>query len=242
MPYRRRSSYSRSNRYRRRVAPRTNKVKKLVDGHTVKSLPERLIEQGAPIVSTVSAIASTVGRIMSMINVEHKYIDVNAVPSTDFATPAITPLTLCAQGDNDTQRNGNSTLGQDISIRVLSTKNPNNESRIRVVIFIDKECDGALPTLANLMETTATINSKFNKDFTKRFVVLKDKFINLTTNNPLQVTKFFVKTPYHVYYDGVSAAIGDAKENQMFILCWSTVGGANTPGVDIYSRFNFTDN
>lgn len=232
----------------RRVGRRTNRVKRLVDGHGVLSKAERMISTGASTAATVASLARNVGTIMSMINTEVKYNDVTDSGiffDNTLATGTVVPLTLTTLGDTDNQRNGSQILGKDLSIKFTLDWNPDNITPItaRVIVFCDKEYDGVVPTGTQLLEAPGNVLSAFNKDNTKRFAILKNATYDLFANTAQVHDKIYLKVPFHIFYDTSEGDVVDGKENQIFIAFMSDViTGGDLPTFSFYSRFNFYDN
>lgn len=241
--------YAKRRYYRKRGRkPFVKKTKKLVTG-----AGPTLLEKIASYAGPVASVAKAVLPIVAAINTEQKYLDVSAAVTTaTFASPYIVNLSALATGTSDITRIGNSILCKDLSIRPrviqLATASTLNKNYVcRIVVFVDKMQNGTAPTLAQLMESTATIMSKFNKDYTDRFVILHD---NIYTMHPhysgaeyrQDEIKYFNKLDFHTRYLGSTAADADQGPNALYIMYWpesTTSGDFNVGG---YSRLNFTDN
>lgn len=226
---------------RRRAPPRRryvrqSRTRQLINGRGTTSA-ERLATYGG----AIGQLARTVYGITQLVNSEPKYVDVDIGLSFSTAGQVVL-LSGLAQGNSDITRNGNSVLGKDIQCKFVLTKNASASQTIcRLIWICDKECDGANPTLANILVGTVPAVGMLNKDFTKRFVVLKDTMHCLDANNQIVEDKLYIKYPIHMYYDGSTAAVSDCKENQVFLLMVSNEA-TNTPTLTAHSRINFYDN
>jgi len=236
MPYSRRR-YS-SKRYTPRKTTRRQRIKKWAGEKP--SLMDKIARYAGP----VGKIAKTVGGIIQMINPEKKYVDntssLISVPNTGVAVATYTTM---AQGLGDQARNGNTIKGVSISGKMYLQKNINVQTTgIRLMWVLDKECDGSIPSLSQILDNVDIV-SGVNRDYSKRFVLLKDKMLTLNDGGgQTKFQKFFFPTDFHVHYDGSSAAITDAKENQVFLFAVSDQTSDYAPLLTHFGRFNFYDN
>lgn len=233
--YNRGYNQRRGRRYRRKYT-RVDRVNKLVTGRG-PNLMQKMGNYGG----AVGRIAKTVYGLQRMINSEAKFID-TAVSINPVSTGTITLLTAIATGDDDSNRNGNSILGKDVSSRIQLTLNASaTATYIRLMLIVDKQCDGVLPAVTDVLQTASTV-SPLNKDFSNRFVVIRDKLYSLDTVSSRTLTdRMYSKVSFHLHYDGATAAIADCKENQLYLLTISSEA-TNTPALVSYWRFNYYDN
>lgn len=202
-----------------------------------------VIEKIARYAGPIGTIAKTVGGIMHMVNCEAKYVD-NASAVTTIPTTGtfVATYTTMPQGLGDQARNGNSIKGKGINAKMLLFKNSSvASSTVRLMWVLDKECDGALPSITNILDNVDVV-SGLNKDFSKRFVVLKDKVITLSDGaGTNRYYKQYIPTDFHVHFDGASSAITDAKENQVYLIA---IGDQLTalPNILHWGRFTYYDN
>lgn len=235
MPYKR--NFRKQN-FRRRPKRKTkaDRTKQLVDGKPPGKL-EMIAKQYA---GPMGTIARSLYGISKLINSEHKFIDSSNTTALSSAGSVIL-LSGVAQGTTDITRIGNSLIFQDLVFNYdIEASNLVFTTNVRVMLIIDKELDGALPTAANILQAV-NVRSPMNMDFSKRFVVLKSKNHAFSLNGSSTVAKkIYVKLPFHGYYDGATAAVGDCKENQILLLLVSDQP-TNTPSISYYSRIKFTD-
>lgn len=229
-------------RFRRRFRRRSrrfiptgpvNPGKRMVDGTATK-----WISTG---VRAIPYLIKTVRMMKGLINSELHYLDTTETDNVS-SSGDISGLTLMATGDTDVTREGNKILAHDVYVRGYAQIHTSAlQSIVRIILFVDKECDGVAPTVANVLQTTSYL-SPLNQNFSKRFVVLHDRSMALNdTGENSKPFKFYVKVPFHIHYDGTSANITDAKENQIFLLLISNES-TNTPVVNWYARFKWYDN
>lgn len=237
MVYRKR--YGRRYRPRRVVGGRRRNAIKRWAGEK-PTVMDKIARYAGPI----GRIAKTVGGIMQMINPEVKYVDNGSAvtPVTNTGTVLATYTTM-AQGLGDQARNGNTVKGKSISGKMHIVKSSSVvTSAIRFLWVLDKECDGALPTLSQILDSV-DLTSGLNKDYSKRYAILKDKVFTLNDGGgQSRFTKFYFPTDFHVHFDGTSAAITDAKENQVFLFALSDQLLSTAVNVQHFGRFNYYDN
>ena len=175
-------------------------IGKLVNGRVPLSMPERMLKAGAPYMKVIPALAKGIGRLSSIINSELHYLDTTAAPSVS-SSGTISLLTGVAIGDTDITREGNKVMSHDLNVRFHCYLHASaTVSQIRLMIVCDKECDGAVFTVANLLQVVGPL-SPLNQDYSKRFVILYDKMITLDTSGQRNRTwKKYIKTPFHIHY------------------------------------------
>jgi len=211
-----------------------DRVKKLVDGKP----PGRLELIAKNYIGPIGTIARTVAGIASAINVEDKLINVTST-ATVGSSGSIALLTGLAQGLGDNDRVGNKLLLQSIYFNLIASQNPiATTTFLRVILFVDKECDGAAPAVADVIGPTPSVVNPINEDLSKRFVILKNKVFNMNLNGTMTgKLKVFQKLPFHTFYDGATSGLSDLKENQLFLLLISDQA-TNSPSVSYYSIVN----
>lgn len=236
MPYRR-SNFRRSNRKRPMRKPKQDRVKRLVDGKPIS----RLEQIARSYIGPIGTIAKTVAGITQAINTEEKFHDASAttvIPSTG----SISIISVMAQGTGDNERIGTKVIFQNITFNgVLTASNTATSTFVRLILLVDKEFNQALPAVADVLQAVNVV-SPLHEDNTKRFVVLKNKLMNMSnTGQNNAKMKFFIKLPFHGFYDGGGATAADCKENQILLLLVSDQA-VNTPSLHWFSRIKYTDN
>lgn len=235
----RRGSFRRSGRRYGRTTVRT---KKLVDGHSPYTSAERMLNSGAGIARTVGALVKDVSTVMSLVNSETKYNDV-LVTAADPTITTITPMTYIAEGDDETQRNGRSILGKDITVRYGFNLESGGPNVFMCAIVCDKENpQDALPTLAQIFENPLSPYTPILKDAADRFVIVKKQMFYLNTvSRTTHVGKMYVKVPFHIKYDDTDNTYLSADKNHLY-FCVISDALAGDSVYTMYSRFNFLDN
>lgn len=253
MPYKRNSR--RKSNYKPGVPTKrkyVNKTKKLVTGQG-----PTLLEQIASYAGPVASVAKAVLPVIGAINTEAKFYDSVSSGAVTFAAPVFFNMSATTQGTTENNRIGNSILSKNISCRInlantWTAADDGQWARMRYVIFVDKNQAGSVPTLAQLMTNTTSLNSPFNKNYTDRFVILKDKMITFNPQDRLVpaggvqtfiFNKYFKQLDFHTRYIGTSSANADQGQNALFFFAWYQANTATqTSAVSCYSRLNFTDN
>lgn len=239
-------AYKKRYRKRRTGKGRTRggKTKKLVTGQKQPTLLETI----ASGIGGVATVAKAVLPIVSAINTENKYIDTVSNQAVSLAAPMIQCLNLCPQGTDENNRIGNSMLLRDLNIRISIIPNFSTDrfNLMRMIIFVDKQQVGNVtgaPTAAQLLQNSGNIDSPFNRNFTDRFVIIKDKRLVISLDGDKQsiFTKVYKKLEFHARYIGTGATSASLGNNALYIYITSTQV-TTLPTAYIYSRVNFTDN
>lgn len=250
MPYKK--NFRPRKRYNRKRAY-VNKTKKLVVGHGPTML-ER-IASGA---GSVAKLAGAVAPIISMINTEEKFYDIGTtLTSLTSGTPAIACMSQMAQGVTEQGRIGSSILGKNLACRFgfrtswATASNGSGIARYRLTIFSDKAQAGTLPTTAQLFQDNTNINLPMNRNFTDRFVIIKDKYITTNAQHAIfstgsidqyQFTKWFKKLDFHIRYIGTDATSASSGQNALYYCIWSVSDTNVSCKYESYTRLNYTDN
>lgn len=191
-----------------------------------------------------------------LMNVEYKYIDTTPYSGTVLDTTGlISHLSPCATGTSSTTRNGNSILAKSISIKAVFSAGTIS-CRARMILFLDKVSNGALPAITDLL-LADTVISRYNDDNAgSRFIILADKVINLgffaSTGGatpyysapPLNKTvSIYKKLRNHIKYDGTSTAIADVTTGHyyLYVVC-ERASASGAQGLQATSRLMFIDN
>jgi len=175
---------------------------------------------------------------------EFKVID--SVGSTTVSTTGtLTLLNGLAEGDSATTRDGRQVLFKSIQLFLRGTMNGSaTNTTIRSIIFMDKQPNETAPTMASLLATTVAggVDAYRNLDNRKRFVILHDSRMILTTDFSERVHEHYKKMSLVTQYDsGNAGTIADITSNSLYLLqvCDEAT---NTP-VQIFNvRLRFIDN
>lgn len=221
---------------------RVNRPAKMVTGKDPTPYPLQLLNKGASMYSTLSALTKQVAGLARMINTEDKYIDLTT-SSTVSSTGTVFALNGVAQGLTDITRIGNKIRGKDVLCRGVFAINASaTNTLIRAILFCDKQYNGADPAVSDVLGS-ASVLAPLNRDNTERFVILKDQLISLVVSqdNAQKTTKWYKTIPWHMYYSGTDATDASLQTNALCILLLSNEA-TNVPSFSIISRVKFYDN
>jgi hypothetical protein len=153
-----------------------------------------------------------------------------------------------ASGSSASQRIGRKVTVTKVSARGTWRMNAASTggSPLRVVIFYDKQSNGALATETDMMneDTYHSFNNLSNRD---RFVVLADVFtdpISLNANANSHTWKVNWKGSLEmVFNQGTDSSIGSIQSGAIYIMFAQTgdIAGASGPDVTWASRVRYTD-
>ncbi len=167
---------------------------------------------------------------------EHKFFDTAVGPLTSAATGAIFLDSICKipQGVTENTRIGRKCTLKTISMRGTvklpsQTSKNTTQDRIRYIIYLDKQANGAIGTVLGLLEST-TVDAFRNLAETGRYTVLADKTIAIntlcgggdgTTEDYGIVTRNFwfnKKCNIPLEFSGVTGALTELRSNNIGIM------------------------
>ncbi len=149
-------------------------------------------------------------------------------------------LNIVAQGTTESTRIGRHMVIKKIHLRgflylVESTAKGDTADRVRIIIGLDTQANGAAATIAQIL-TTAAIDSFRNLQYHKRFRILYDKFHTIhaqvgggngTTEDygrAYKNFKFHKNCNIDVIYDDITGAITEQQGNNIFVMAISESG------------------
>lgn len=154
---------------------------------------------------------------------------------------------LCeiAEGVNDSDRTGVQCTLRSIAYKLFFLAG-NTDACVRVTMFRDTQANGTLPTSLQLYEDAtsgggALIVSAMNNDNIKRFRILQDYHVLLSTNwRPVACVKRFKRLGTRMRFSGPSALSTDIISGGLwFAMTSNTAGGGANPTVELASRIRF---
>lgn len=201
--------------------------------------------------SLAKRTAVGLNEIRKLINVEHKFIDVNT-DLTCTQTGTVGYLTSIGQGDNITDREGDSIKVQSFSIRGHVRRDSAAASTavdvVRLLVVRDLQNQGAAPTAADVLETLGTSKSPYQyvdflngNDLNKRFTIVWEYYTSLDLYHPIKTYEFSTNHDCHVFYRGSTSAQTSAGNGTYYLIAVSSANTA-TPILECTSRLRFTDN
>lgn len=182
--------------------------------------------------------------------IEKKYLDsvFTATTATTAGYMIAATLLTIPQGTTEVTRVGGKINITNVNIRGV-LEGPvglaNVPDQVRVILFWDKQCNGAQPVVTDLLKT-ANYLSYLNMDNVERFQIIKDKLYMVDvvgwdgTNAlykqlPLKVN---YKCNVPIHYSSTTGAVAEIKSNNLGILFISQLGKASFA---FNCRVKFTD-
>jgi len=190
-----------------------------------------------------------IGWLMSVVNVEYKYID--TLFNANVMTNGIGSQSLlngCATGNTAVTRTGQSTKMYRLSVNLIVHVGVTTPVNCRALIFIDKAVNGATTAVGSVFQSAVT-----GSDYTtacanvatvgSRIVFIHDETFSLNTANDLQLPiKMVIPLNMHTKYNtGSAGTVADISENALY-LCMMSNAGATQPDFTGSVRFEYTDN
>jgi len=176
---------------------------------------------------------------------EEKNLDVNATLDP-LTTGVLTLLTGISQGTDVGNRVGDVIKVTKISWMGRLALNPSvtSFSTVRMILIRDMENDGAVPSMADMLETiggSAAVRSPINFLNRKRFSILWDQIFVLDPNTHYsEILRGEIVLNKTVRYRGTGNTVAAAAEGAMF---WLTISdeSANAPVMGAYTQLQFID-
>ncbi len=185
--------------------------------------------------------------VKGLVNVEFKEINTQRNGASLSTTISITTPSILAQGDLKTQRGGNKVRFKSIHRKgFFSLHASATTSMVRLMIVLDKQCNGAVFSIADLLEDSTvgdSIVSPRDVDNMNRFVVLSDKTYKLADGGGNQLIQFniYKRINLPIRYDGTGATVANMTSNALYLVSFSNEA-TNTPIITDFCRIRFIDN
>lgn len=171
-----------------------------------------------------------VRRLARFVDTElHQVTVTNALVSVE-AVALFFPIILVDQGDDDNQRNGVQISCRSVSMKFLAERG-NTDACMRVILMIDRQVNGVVPDIADLLEVSGNpplqLTSPFNNDFTRRFTILSDTFKTFIDGHSDQRCWSLKRRLTHkVRYDRAGALIDDVVSGMLYVVLFQANAGA----------------
>ncbi len=199
---------------------------------------------------TGSQLYKDVKWLMSMVNVETKYIDTlfNANTMTNnIGNQSL--LNGCTQGNSASTRSGQSTKAVKCILDFIVSVGVTTPVNCRICLILDKASNGSTVGVGSIFQAAVdgasdyTTSQRNVATVGSRILFLYDYAFSLdTVQNTSRVIKSVVKLNFHTKYNtGNAGTIADISENSLYLLCMSNAG-ATQPTFKGSVRFEFTDN
>lgn len=182
--------------------------------------------------------------LKSIVNVERKHLE-QASSTTSSTTAAFILLNGCAPGDTGETRDGQSIKVSAVFLRYTLIQNASATSGTvnRLILFMDKQCNGAAPTAADILDSSANVLSPLNINNGKRFKVMADIIVNTDlVAAPIKTIERYLKTNFHTKYNaGTAGTVADITTNSLYVMHMSSEA-TNVPTFNYSFRTRFIDN
>lgn len=153
------------------------------------------------------------------------------------------------QGDGINQREGRQIYVQSVQCNLRAEWNTAaspSPATYRIILFVDKQSNGAAPAVADLLDTSTALSCDAlrNLNNRKRFKILLDRRYAITptgASNTSIVDDFYLKKFITTQYNaGTAGTIADISSNSIYMLTVSdeAVNGPNNGG---HIRVRFTE-
>jgi hypothetical protein len=180
-----------------------------------------------------------------LLNAEFKHIDVTVAAAVS-TTPAITALSVLAQGDTNITRDGNSIKCTGFDFRYFWSVNASaTASLARLVVFLDTRNVGAAPTATDVFASSTIALPNVDAQ-PNRFVILYDSTQSLVlASDTRQAVSSQLSIPalrgVHFTFNGNAGTVADLRGACLLVYVLSNEA-TNTPSVDFQCRLWFVDN
>lgn len=187
---------------------------------------------------------------------ELKFFDTTKTTTTSSTSGAIfnSSLVLIPQGVTESNRVGRKCVVKRLNMRgnfdlVSATAANQTSDVLRVIVYVDKQTNGAAATVTDILET-ATYNSFRNLSNTQRFQILYDKSFGLNAPSGQGDGTTFAYGEYAepwsmnktlslpIEYNSTTGALTEITSNNIGVLVISKAGAAK---FDYVARVRFSD-
>lgn len=179
-------------------------------------------------------------------NVEYKTIDYLNHTSQQPYTGAsvITCLNQVARGDDYNERIGRSIKNASVQLDFDAYHNTTDTTTFTVVrwmLIIDKEANGAVPAVTDILTTENTTSFR-NLTNRRRFVIIKDARILLDNNRESRSVKYFRRLALKtIFNSGDAGTVADIDSGSLLLVLITNAAEAYKPLLQITSRVRFID-
>lgn len=209
------------------------------------------------VVPGITRVGGYYGRF-SGINKEYKFFDLDVDDAVVAVGVAVfDSVNKIAQGVTESTRIGRKCTVKSFQWRYSitlpardSVATPENGDAVRVILYVDKQCNGATATAANILETSL-IHSFYNLANESRFTILMDKthtinYANLASDGAgvhsmskvIHEYRFNKRLNLPLEFDSTTGAITEIRSNNIGVIL---VGSQGDLGFDSKLRIRFSD-
>jgi len=186
---------------------------------------------------------------------KYKDTDLNLVAVAQTGTNMSNTLLVIPNGTGESER-----IGRKINVRaiyfkgvvvLLNQASMTCANRIRIIVYLDRQCNGAAVTSTDLLQTAA-IDSFYNLDNVDRFRMLHDKTFTLTspsavipsagtiqTGTAMKNWKWSAMVNLPIEYSGTTGALTEIKSNNIGVFAIADAN--NFIELKYFCRVRYTD-
>lgn len=164
-------------------------------------------------------VAKVVNKILAK-RVEDKYHDIFGTSLPGAGTYFLQLLNGLTQSTGDAGRIGNEVCNTSVHMK-LSVSFPDATNNGRILVFWDKQPNGAVPVAADLLTYPASpVDSFLNPDSKARFQVLKDILVSGGANGPVAKSYNWQINLRHkrTMFKGTTDAIASISTNALYVM------------------------
>jgi hypothetical protein len=194
--------------------------------------------------SALTQLRKDVGYVMSMLNVEDKYIDISATTTASSAAWGFVILNTMVRGTSATTRIGQSIRWVGNELRWSLTMNATGQlpQFVRIVLFVDKQPNAANATMTDVYPLG--ILTPRDVGNLNRFTILYERVLAMNPDGNECFVGDSIRTlsQYHTMFNtGNAGDITDITKNALYLM-WCSSVALNLPSFGYNNRFIFVDN
>ena len=162
----------------------------------------------------------------------------------------VTLLTPIPQGDDISEREGDSIKVQSIELSGGVFRDPASTSNeaVRVMIVRDLQNQAAAPAASDILQTVGTAYAPFQpidflngNDINKRFTIVYDELTFVDSYHPTSIVHMKSNHDCHVFFRGTGSTVASSGNGTYFLVVISDTA-TNSANFYFTSRVRFTDN
>lgn len=186
---------------------------------------------------------------------EMKFVDVLSTGQAISTTVTSLHLNPIAEGNDNNSRQGRRTDNVSLQLKgVITCENITLSEYVRVIVFIDKQSNGAAPP--QILQNPTSF-SLFDMDYRDRIVILRDYEVSIDVGSngiPFQANSIvkkgqngliiddFIKLGFTTTWQGTAAPIANIQTGAIWIQFYGQRAvGATNPQVSLVSRVKYRD-
>lgn len=177
-------------------------------------------------------LARKVNRLNEVVKADLHMMNQQADLSTLTQSGTITYLSTIANGDDNADRTGAAIKPHSMKVQIMNNYAAAGGTGIcRYIIFQDKQCYGAAPAVADVLQTADPM-SQYNvpNRLAKRFRILMDwTFSGLNATDTQYHKKIKFIKPSRINFTGVGNTVASAGINGLFLLRITTTASGTAP-------------